>query len=73
MRKNVYSQNGEDGIISDILSRLPNSDLNRWCVEFGAWDGKHMSNTFNLVERDDYSAIYIEGNPSYFEILEATC
>ena len=54
-KKNVYSQNGEDGILEEILKKL---DLrkNGWCCEFGAWDGKRGSNTFNLVK--NYSSIY---------------
>ena len=68
-RKNFYSQNGEDGIIEEILCRIPKSEKNSWCVEFGAWDGKHMSNTFHLVESAKYAAIYIEGNSEYFEKL----
>ena len=33
-KKNVYSQNGEDGILEEILKKL---DLrkNGWCCEFG--------------------------------------
>ena len=38
-RSNIYSQNGEDGIISEILQRLNLDQRNLWCVEFGAWDG----------------------------------
>lgn len=71
-RKNFYSQNGEDGIIEEILCRIPKSEKNSWCVEFGAWDGKHMSNTFHLVESAKYAAIYIEGNSEYFEKLIIT-
>lgn len=58
--KNFYSQTGEDGVIAKALSLLPHRD--RWCVEFGAWDGKHLSNTYNLVENDQYSVILIEGD-----------
>jgi hypothetical protein len=56
----VTSQNGEDGIVAKALSLLP--DLNHWCVEFGAWDGRHFSNTYDLVDRHGYSVVLIEGN-----------
>jgi len=65
--KNVYSQTGEDGVVAKALEMLPNRD--RWCVEFGAWDGKHLSNTFNLVENDGYSVVLVEGDGSKFESL----
>jgi hypothetical protein len=64
---NVYSQTGEDGVLAKILSLLPNTD--HWCVEFGAWDGKHLSNTFNLVEKNQYSVVLIEGNRAKYEKL----
>lgn len=35
-----YSQYGEDGVIAHILSKLPTR--NSYCVEFGAWDDKHL-------------------------------
>jgi hypothetical protein len=47
-QSNVTSQNGEDGIIQHIFKVLPPAQ-NRYCVEFGAWDGMHLSNCFNLV------------------------
>jgi len=59
-RKNVYSQTGEDGVIEKILQILPEKD--KWCVEFGAWDGVLFSNTRNLIENADYSAVLIEGS-----------
>ena len=31
-------------------------------VEFGAWDGRHLSNTCHLVESRGYSAVLIEGD-----------
>ncbi len=65
---NIYSQTGEDGIIEKILEILPQKD--NWCVEFGAWDGLHLSNTRNLIERKDYSAVLIEGNQAKFNDLE---
>ncbi len=61
--KNVYSQFGEDGIIEEILTRLSKHiELDQWCVEFGAWDGVHLSNTCNLIRNKGYSAVLIEGD-----------
>ena len=70
-RNDAYSQNGEDGILDEILKRL-DQERNQWCVEFGAWDGKHLSNTFYRVENFGFNAIYIEGDPQKYEALLAT-
>ena len=66
---NVYSQNGEDGVIKEIIKRLSldKKDKN-WCVEFGAWDGIYLSNTFNLVKQG-WEAVYIEGDQKRFKDL----
>ena len=64
------SENGEDGVIDHLLSRLP--ELNGYCVEFGAWDGKHCSNTYRLVSKKDYKALYIEPEKDRFEELLKT-
>lgn len=71
-RSNVYSQNGEDGIIREILTRIAKfnaSDL--FVVEFGAWDGIHLSNTFALVEQGA-TALFIEGDATKFAGLLET-
>lgn len=71
-RNNVYSQNGEDGVLEEIFKRINVSSSNdeKWCVEFGAWDGKHLSNTFHLVEQG-WNAVYIEGDKEkYQDLLE---
>lgn len=67
-RRNVTSQNGEDGIIERIFDVI--GTANRWCVEFGAWDGKHHSNTWNLIREHGWSAVLIEGEPRRFAELE---
>jgi hypothetical protein len=72
LKTNVYSQNGEDGIINHLLKAI-NSEKDYWCCEFGAWDGKHYSNTFNLVENDGYNAVHIEGDEPKFQELLKTC
>ncbi len=68
-KKNIHSQNGEDGIISALLQKLEIVD--GWVCEFGAWDGKHLSNTFSLVEKG-FKAIFIEANENNFKDLEKT-
>lgn len=65
--RNVHSQFGEDGIIEAILERL--GSKTGWCVEFGAWDGRFMSNTHLLIAERGYSAVFIEGHPERVEIL----
>lgn len=61
--ENVYSQYGEDGIIRETLKRLgEHVALDKWCVEFGAWDGKYLSNTYRLIQHENYSAVLIEGD-----------
>jgi hypothetical protein len=65
--QNVHSQTGEDGVVAKALEMLPDRD--QWCVEFGAWDGKHLSNTFNLVENAGYRVVLIEGDLDKFQTL----
>jgi hypothetical protein len=61
---NFYSQNGEDGVIAEILQRLTKGvTLTHWCVEFGAWDGVYLSNTCRLIRESNYQAVLIEGDP----------
>jgi len=57
-RLNVRSQHGEDGIIEKIMEIIPNK--NKWCLEFGAWDGKLLSNTWNLINNHNWNAVLIE-------------
>jgi hypothetical protein len=71
-QSDIYSQNGEDGVIKEIFRRLDYSEVKKWCVEFGAWDGKHLSNTFALVENQNFNAIYIESDGTRFKDLLAT-
>src|SRR5438046_5120548 len=47
--KNIYSQNGENGILNEFIKRL--KILNGISVEFGAADGYYCSNTRELIER----------------------
>ncbi len=65
--RNVYSQKGEDGVIAKILELIGSSQ--GWCVEFGAWDGEHLSNTYHLIANHGFSAVMIEGSASRFQRL----
>lgn len=68
-RSNIHSQNGEDGILSEIFRRL--SIKQGWFVEFGAWDGIHMSNAYALLEKG-WKGVDIEGDAERFLDLQAT-
>ena len=67
-KKNIFSQYGEDGIIEEIFKRLGNVSDKR-CCEFGAWDGKFLSNTCNLITNHNYEAILIEADKKRFDEL----
>jgi hypothetical protein len=58
-KKNVYSQNGEDGIIEHIFNLL--GIIKGGFIEIGAGDGKHFSNCCKLIDVN-WSGILIEGN-----------
>lgn len=64
---NVYSQNGEDGILQYIFNKL--SIKKGFAVEFGAADGIWLSNTYNLV-KNGWKAVYIESDKESFSKLE---
>ena len=67
---NDNSQFGEDGILEKILEVL--GEPIRWCVEFGAWDGRYLSNTCALIEKKGFSAVLIEGSKEKFTELSET-
>ncbi|MFC1528211.1 hypothetical protein ACFL5D_05675 [Candidatus Neomarinimicrobiota bacterium] len=69
-RNNIFSENGEDGIIEKIFSEIkPKSNL---CCEFGAWDGIWASNCRNLIVNHGWRAIMIEGDPVRYKDLLKT-
>ena len=67
---NVNSQSGEEGIIAKILEVI--GGPRGWCVEFGAWDGRYLSNTYDLIANHGYSAVMIEGSARRFADLKAS-
>lgn len=69
--KNVHSQNGEDGIIEKIFEKLNIND--GYVCEFGAWDGIHLSNTYNIYKNNsDFIPILIESESDFFKKMEKT-
>ena len=69
-RKNIFSENGEDGIIDKIFTEIiPESKL---CCEFGAWDGIWASNCRNLIVNHDWKAVMIEGDTNRYQDLLKT-
>jgi hypothetical protein len=69
--KNIQSQFGEDGVIEEIFKRI--GKRNRVCVEFGAWDGTYLSNTWALWHEMEWTTILIEGDETkYQQLLEVT-
>lgn len=61
------SQFGEDGIIRHIFEKI--GTTNKWCIELGALNGTHHSNTRRLIAEEGWSAVLIEADPTYFEKL----
>jgi hypothetical protein len=70
----VYSENGEDGVLLEICNRLGLlAKVHNYAVEFGAWDGIKSSNTFRLVRDYNFHAIYLESDQLRFQKLLNTC
>ena len=69
-KRNVYSQNGEDGVLGELLLRL--GIASGTFVEVGAWDGIMFSNTRHLLEQG-WGGVYIESDPERFAALERNC
>jgi hypothetical protein len=66
---NIQSQFGEDGVIAEIFNNI--GVQNKICIEFGAWDGIHLSNTWNLWKNLGWESLLIEGdNTKYIELAK---
>jgi hypothetical protein len=69
-QKNITSQWGEDGVIEEIFNRI--GTQSKFCIEFGAWDGKHLSNTWDLWHNKGWSALLIEQNKeTYYKLTDS--
>ena len=70
-RTNNFSQNGEDGVIEKLFEIL---EINSgYLVEFGAWNGVHLSNTRHHYAKPDnkFKTVLIESSPDRFSELTA--
>ena len=56
----VYSQCGEDGVLTRIFDLI--GTASNYFVEFGAWDGKHFSNTANFRLNHGWTGLLLEGS-----------
>lgn len=56
----TVTQNGEYGIIHAIFDKI--GFTNKICAELGAWDGQHLSNTYDLRKNYGFTRLLIEGN-----------
>jgi hypothetical protein len=63
----VFSQNGEDGVIAEILARIGAEA--GWFVEFGSGPGAE-ANCVYLADVLDWSGLFIESGEAHFEALE---
>ena len=55
---NHTSQRGEDRILQSLFEKI--GVATRWCVEFGATDGKHLSNTWYWINKRGWNSVQIE-------------
>ena len=66
-KENIYSQDGEDGIIEYILKKVP--DLPRFVLDIGANDGIYCSNSRLLISKYNFEGLLIEAYDEAFRSL----
>lgn len=66
-QKNVHSQNGEDGILTEVLRRMKLTKGE--AIEFGAPTMQYCSNTFNLPK--GWNKYYYDINPQEQGVIKA--
>jgi hypothetical protein len=62
-KQNIHSQNGEDGIIAEIVKRL--NIVNGIACEFGSADGWWLSNIRNLMDQG-WTGVQLEAKAGQF-------
>jgi hypothetical protein len=72
--KDITSQNGEDGIIEKLFellsSNLDESKRSLFCCDIGAWNGKHLSNTYSILNEKNWSGLLIEADTLRYQELK---
>lgn len=63
----VYSQNGEEGLLVEILQRLKIETGN--CIEIGGHNGKYLSNTALLIDKG-WTGYFVEAD---FDLWQDCC
>ncbi len=63
--RNVYSQNGEDGIVDQLLKELNIANGGTFC-EFGASDGVSSCNVLQLVKSRNFTGMLIEADEGQY-------
>lgn len=64
--RNVYSQNGEDGILDQLLTELNGGSGSGTFCEFGASDGVSSSNVLHLVKSRNFTGMLIEADEARY-------
>ena len=59
--RQVHSQGGEDGVLAHLFACV--GTTNRHFVEFGAWDGRNLSNTAHLRLGSGWQGLLMDGDP----------
>jgi hypothetical protein len=62
----VYSQNGEDGIISEIFNRI--GTRTKFFVEFGVGNGLESNTAYLLLK--GFAGCWIEANDTYVKVID---
>lgn len=65
-RMDITSQNGENGVLMELLRRLDIDSGN--LIEFGVYDGKLFSNTLPLIQTGRWKGLYIEPGDQYYRL-----